>query len=105
VLNSRHSAGKILDALKLPPPPPDASSDRYSAYAVKHGGKGVNLLPTIVPLRDLGREVIQDGDNIVLEVGEQGLGPEWMAAVKAANLPKVKSSRERATKASKCVIA
>lgn len=110
--SQRLSAGRVIeemerrvDGLR------SASEGRYCLYAVKSGGGGVNLLPHITPLRDLGRGVLQSGDAVVLEIGEDGLHPDWIALLakgaESSRLPSRRSFRAgRAGKAgSKCDIA
>lgn len=76
----RYSAGKVVDEIakrvsQLP------SGTRYYLYAVKAGGKGCNLLPTITPLRDLPAGTIENGDAMVVASTNEGLPDEWISAV------------------------
>jgi AN1-like Zinc finger len=100
--NSRWSAGKVMDDLKLP----ELSEPglRYSMHAVKPGFKGANLLPRIKPLRDVGAEILCDGDLVVIEAGEGPLSDQWEAALAGT---KVTSplTRTLGFKASYCAVS
>lgn len=81
--SKKNSAGKIIDGLRksIPQIPSPDDGERYFLYAVKNGGYGVNQLPYITPLKDLGA-ILQTGDMLVLESGDQGLDPTWTAALR-----------------------
>jgi AN1-type zinc finger protein 2 len=101
-VNERHSAGKVLDELKLPELKEPGT--RYAMHAVKPGFKGVNLLPLITPLRDVPKEILRDGDIVVVEIGEAALGQNWESAL---NSSKMTSSIHKAagTRSIKCTIS
>lgn len=77
-LNAKHSPGRAIQDLALPPAPAQSGKRRYAMYAVKASGAGVNLLPYIMPLKDAGKRLLDNGDHVVIEFGEDGLGPEWL---------------------------
>lgn len=84
--NSKSSSGNIIDSLHrlcptLPPPP---DGQRYSLYAVKPNLARVNLLPYITPLRELSG-IVQSGDSVILQVGDAGLNPAWLAALQPSS--------------------
>lgn len=90
----RHSAGKVVDdimaevdGLKRPKAP-----NRFYLYAVRADGKGVNLLPTITPLRDLPAGTIDAGDSLVLHDSPNGL-PEKLAKLARSRSPSTPSTR------------
>lgn len=72
----RWSAGKVLDALKLPDL---TSGDRYGLYVVRRNGaavSGISLMPRISALRD-GASAVGNGDVVIVENGESGVAPGW----------------------------
>lgn len=74
-VSRRWSAGKVLDALKLP----DLGGDRFGFYVVRHSGaavRGITLVPRISALRD-GDNAVRNGDAVVVETGENGVPPGW----------------------------
>lgn len=106
VVSRRWSAGKVLDAFKLPAL---ANGQRYALYAVRKAGNSVaavNLLPRITPLREHGREILADGDCVVVEVGEKGLRDGWMDVLgRDRALSKFKATRiSSASSTAKCVL-
>lgn len=107
--SARNSAGKIMDGLvkDVQGLSPARGSERYCLYAVKRGGGGVNLLPHITPLHNLGAGVVQAGDMLVMEVGADGLDPAWLAALqKLSSTSRLPSRRSvKVGKSSKCIVA
>lgn len=110
LVNRRWSAGKVLDTIRLPDLEGNA---RFALYAVRRSGEritGANLLARITPLRDSG-DAVKNFDAVVVEVGENGLSPEWVDVVaKNKSLDKLRamhtetiSGLRPATKA-KCVL-
>lgn len=97
VLSRRHSAGKILDEVmsrvsELRKP---EGGGRYYLYAVKEGFAGVNLLPHIVPLRELPPDVLKAGDSLVIETTNAGLPMVWSTVLKKQVSPGLFSAAKR----------
>lgn len=111
LVSRRWSAGKVLDKLRLPEQEDGA---RFSLYAVRRSGEhvtGINLLPRITPLRD-NSDLLRNYDAVVVEVGDNGLPPEWVDVVSAnRGLQKFKATRADADRSgfrtatkSKCIV-
>lgn len=106
-VNRKWSAGKVLDGFKLPAL---EKGQRYALYAVRKSGDrvtSVNLLPRISPLREHGREVLTDGDCVVVEIGENGLRDGWLDVLgRDRALSKFKATRISSASSSraKCIV-
>lgn len=92
----RHSAGRVLDDIvsrtdNLSHPNPPL---RFHLYAVRAAARGVNLLPTITPLRDLPKGTLSNGDVLVVHDSPDGL-PDAFAKLKPMPPPTAQSKRSR----------
>lgn len=71
--NKRFTAGRIIDeVISRVKEVPEPGGRRWLLYAVKRNGGGVNLLPHMTRVCELG-EFVGDGDDVVLSERENGL--------------------------------